>query len=83
MAGCRAGRAGFHVPCCGPFLVAEMVWAGQMGAMGWMRVIAAVISRAQGQRSERRSRSRRQPRTSRLAAVKYAAVWVPVGGLCR
>ncbi len=71
-AGGPAARRADGVPLAevGLSLVAGMVSAGHPGARAWRRVIAAVTSCAQGQRSAMRSRRRRPPRTSRPAAVK-------------
>ena len=68
--GCRAGGRGSTGPGGFSFLVAGMIPAGQPDGRAWSRLIAAVISRVQGQRSASRSRRRRPPRTSRPATAK-------------
>jgi hypothetical protein len=69
---CLAGRlsrrwAGFHGPWCS-LPGRSGVLAGYPDGSACRRVMAAVISQAQGQRSASRSRRRRPPRVSRPAA---------------
>jgi hypothetical protein len=67
LAGCRAGWAAFHGPWfLVSFLSAGMVLAGQPGASGCSRVMAAVTSAVQGQQ---------------LGAHMHAEFGVPVIGV--